>query len=398
MERFTYLVKDAKGVSHKGLIEAVNSKQAAVILHERGFTIIKIDSEAKGFTLPFFGKIGIGPIAQFTRQLATMITSGLPLIDSLVVLKKQTENAKMGEVISEITEEIQGGNTFASALSKHPAVFSVAYINIIKAGEASGTLDQVLLKLSNTLEKEREFQGAIKGAMVYPAIIISGMLAVGMMIMIFVIPKLTQVYKDMDISLPLPTLVLMAASDFLVRFWWLVIIATVGGAIAFQRYRKTPAGALAIDNLLLKMPVIGKLNRETSLTEFTRTLGSLVGAGVPILEALRIGGDAATNAAHRAAVGRVINLVEKGSTLSKALSNEATFPPIIPQMVSVGEETGKMADVLEKVSRFFEIEVEQMTKNLTTALEPIIMLILGLMVALLMISIVLPIYSLTSAF
>jgi len=398
MERFNYFVKDSKGVSHKGLIEAVNSKQAAVILHERGFTIIRIAPEAKGFTLPFFGGVGVGPIAQFTRQLATMITSGLPLIDSLVVLQKQTENTRLQEIIREITEDVQGGGTFASALSKHPGIFSVAYINIIKAGEASGTLDQVLLKLSDTLEKEREFQGAIKGAMVYPAIIISGMLAVGTMIMIFVVPKLTTVYKDMNISLPLPTLILMAVSDFLVRFWWLVIIAIVGGMIALRRYRKTPSGALAIDSLLLKIPVIGKLNRETSLTEFTRTLGSLVGAGVPILEALRIGGDAATNAVHRTAIGKVIDMVEKGAPLSKALSSEATFPPIIPQMVSVGEETGKMADVLEKVSRFFEIEVEQMTKNLTTALEPIIMIILGVMVALLMISIILPIYSLTSAF
>lgn len=368
-------------------------------MHERGFTVIRIQAKGEGLALlSIFGGIGIGALSQFTRQLATMITSGLPLTDSLVVLQKQTENEKLRKVVSQITEDIQGGGSFSSALAKHEAVFSLAYISVVRAGEASGTLDKVLLKLADTLERDREFEGKIKGAMVYPIIIVSAMLLVGAIILIFVIPKLSEVYKGLNLTLPLPTLILIAISDFLVHFWWLVIILGFGGFVALRRYRKTPEGALAIDRFLLKIPVMGKLNRDSSLTTLTRTLGSLVGAGVPILEALKIAGETATNATHRQAVSKAASTVEKGGTLSKALGADDSFPPIIPQMVSVGEETGKMDEVLDKVSHFFEQEVEQEVRTLTTALEPIIMVVLGIMVALLMISIILPIYSITQAF
>lgn len=399
MQEFNYTVTDKKGAYHKGLIQAVSTKEAARILHEKAFTIIKIEEKKKGFgDIKIFGGINIAAKATFTRQLATMITSGLPLADSLSVLEKQTENASLQEIIKTISEDISGGSNFATALSKHTSVFSSAYINVIKAGEASGTLDKVLLKLADTMEKEREFQGKVKGAMVYPAIITVAMLLVAGIIVIFVVPKLSQVYIDMGITLPLPTRILMAISGFMVKFWWLVIIGAVGAVIGFRRYRKTPEGALVVDKILLKVPVFGKLNRDTSLTEFTRTLGALVSAGVPILESLKIAGETATNAIHRQAVSKIVGKVEKGATLSKALASEEVFPPLIPQMASVGEETGKMDDVLTKVSIFFETEVEQEVKNLTTAIEPLIMIALGIMVGLLMVSIILPIYSITSAF
>jgi type IV pilus assembly protein PilC len=399
MEEYTYTVVDKKGATKRGIVQSTSPKQAAAALHERGFTIVSIEPKKKGLgTIRIFGGIGIGVLSQFTRQLATMITSGLPLADSLAVLQKQTENQRMQEVTASISEEIEGGNSFSSALGKHEDVFSPAYINMIKAGEASGTLDKVLLKLANTLERQREFQGKVKGALVYPAIIVVAMLLVAAIILIFVVPKLTEVYTDMNIALPLPTRILITVSDFMVKFWWLMIILSVVGVMALRRYKKTQEGALVIDKLLLKIPVIGKLNRDSSLAEFTRTLGSLVAAGVPIIESLKISGDTAGNAIHRLAVSNVVNMVEKGATLSKALAKEETFPPIVPQMSSVGEETGKMDEVLGKVAHYFEVEVEQQVKNLTTALEPIIMIILGIMVALLMVSIILPIYSITAAF
>jgi type IV pilus assembly protein PilC len=398
MEEYTYTVVDKKGATKKGIVQASSPKQAATVLHEKGFTIVSIEPKKKGLAIHILGGVGIGILAQFTRQLATMITSGLPLADSLEVLNKQTENQKMQEIIASVSEDIEGGNSFSSALGKHPDIFSAAYINMIKAGEASGTLDKVLLKLADTLERDREFRGKVKGAMIYPAVILIAMTLVGAVILIFVVPKLTEVYEDLNIALPLPTRMLISTSDFLVKFWWLVTILIVVGIIVLRRYRKTPEGALAIDRILLKLPVIGKLNRDSSLAEFTRTLGSLVAAGVPIIEALKISGNTAGNAVHRQAVGNVVGLVEKGATLSKALAKEETFPPIVPQMSSVGEETGKMDEVLGKVAHFFEVEVEQQVKNLTTALEPIIMVVLGILVALLMISIVMPIYSITSAF
>ena len=399
MEEFTYTIVDKQGATKRGIVQATSSKQAATVLHERGFTIVSIEPKKKGLgAIKIFGGIGIGVLSQFTRQLATMITSGLPLADSLAVLQKQTENQSMQEVTASISEDIEGGNSFSSALGKHPDVFNAAFINMVKAGEASGTLDQVLLKLADKLERDREFQGKVKGALIYPAVIMIAMVGVAAIILIFVVPKLSEVYTDMNIALPLPTRMLMAISGFMVKFWWLMIILTVVGIIALRRYRKTPEGALVIDRILLKVPVIGKLTRDSSLAEFTRTLGSMVAAGVPIIEALKISGDTAGNAVHRAAISNVASLVEKGATLSKALAKEETFPPIVPQMASVGEETGKLDEVLGKVAHFFEVEVEQQVKNLTTALEPIIMVILGVMVGLLMISIVMPIYSITSAF
>jgi len=399
MDQFQYTVKDQKGLNKTGLIEAADPQAASQILHERGFVVIRIQTKPKGISFGnFFKGVNIGQIANFTRQLATMITSGLPLTDSLIVLQKQTENEKMRVIITSLADDIQAGNTFASALAKHADAFSAAYINIVRSGEASGTLDSVLQKLADNLEKEREFQSKVKGAFVYPTIILIAMTLVTAIIMIFVVPKLTELYTNLQINLPLPTIILIATSKFMASFWWLILIGIVAGLISFRRYRKTPQGALLVDSLIMKLPVLGKLNRDTSLTELARTLGSLVGAGVPILEALKIAGEVATNAIHRQAVSRAATLVEKGTTLSKALSAEDVFPAILPQMVSVGEETGKMDEVLDKLAHYFEVEVDQQVKNLTTALEPIIMIILGIMVGLLVISIVLPIYSITAAF
>ncbi|MDP2671381.1 MAG: type II secretion system F family protein [bacterium] len=398
MEQYTYLVKDDKGLTKQGIIEAADPRAASAILHERGFVVISIEEKSKALAFSFFKGVSLSVQANFTRQLATMITSGLPLSDSLVVLKKQTENQKMLEIITNIADDIQAGSTFSAALAKHADVFSAAYINIVKAGEASGTLDKVLQDLADNLEKEREFQGKVKGAFVYPVIILIAMALVTGIIMIFVVPKLTDLYVGLNISLPLPTLILIGLSKFLATFWWLLILVIVGLVIAYRRYRRTPQGALVIDRILMRLPVMGKLNRETSLTELTRTLGALVAAGVPILEALKISGEVATNAIHRQAVKRSATLVEKGAALSKAMAQEPEFPAILPQMVAVGEETGKMDDVLGKLSHYFEVEVEQQVKNLTTALEPIIMVVLGIMVGLLVISIILPIYSITSAF
>lgn len=397
MQQFDYVVKDARGQTKKGVVEAVDKKQASSILHEKGFVVIKIDEKKKEFAI-HFGGIGLGPVSNFTRQLATMISSGLPLTESLVVLEKQTENERFKEIIKKLADDIQGGTTFAGALAKHPDEFSLAYINIVKAGESSGTLDKVLAKLADTLEKQREFQSKVKGAFVYPAIILVAMVMVIAVIMIFVVPKLTDLYTQLNITLPLPTKILIFLSKVFVNFWWLMIIIAVAANIGFRRYRKTEEGALVVDRLMLKVPIMGKLNRDSSLTEFTRTLGSLISAGVPILEGLKISGDVATNALHRQAVHRAAALVEKGAQLSKAVGQDPIFPAIVPQMIAVGEETGKIDDVLNKVSNYFELEVEHQVKNLTSALEPIIMIVLGVMVALLVISIILPIYNITSSF
>ncbi len=397
MQQFDYIVKDKVGQTKKGIVEAVDARAASAILHEKGFVVIKIEEKKKALGFNFSG-VNLGAVANFTRQLSTMIASGLPLTDSLVVLTKQTENAKLKEIITSVADDIQGGSTFAASLAKHPKAFSVAYINIVKAGESSGTLDKVLLKLADTMEKDREFQAKVKGAFVYPTIIMIAMVLVISIIMIFVVPKLTDLYTQLNVDLPLPTQMLIILSNFMVNFWWLVIILGVGASILFKRYRSTEAGALVVDRIVLKLPIMGRLNRDSSLTEFTRTLSSLISAGVPILEGLKISGSVARNATHRLAIKKATVLVEKGAQLSKALGQDGTFPAIVPQMIAVGEETGKIDEVLERVSAYFDLEVDHQVKNLTASLEPIIMIVLGIMVAILVVSIIMPIYGLTSSF
>lgn len=397
MQQFSYIVKDKQGQTKKGLIEAADPRAASAILHDRGFVVIKIETKKKEFAFNF-GGIPIGAIANFTRQLSTMISSGLPLTDSLAVLQKQTDNKRLQEIIVSLADDIQGGSTFATSLAKHPKAFSIAFVNIVKAGESSGTLDKVLAKLAETIEKEREFQAKVKGAFIYPAIIMVAMVLVISIIMIFVVPKLSELYVQLNVDLPLPTKILMFLSGVFVNFWWLIIILAVIASIFFKRYRKSEKGALVVDRIILKIPIMGKLNRDTSLTEFTRTLSSLIAAGVPILEGLKISAAVASNATHRLAIRRATTLVEKGAQLSKAIGQDNTFPAIVPQMIAVGEETGKIDDVLAKVSNYFDMEVDHQVKNLTASLEPIIMIVLGVMVALLVISIILPIYGLTSSF
>ncbi|OGY27626.1 MAG: hypothetical protein A2864_01965 [Candidatus Woykebacteria bacterium RIFCSPHIGHO2_01_FULL_39_12] len=398
MQQFTYTVRDQSGQEKKGTVESTSREQASSVLHSKGYVVIKIAPKSKALQVPFIGGVNLGHVATFTRQLSTMITSGLPLTDSLIVLERQTSHERFRLIIKEIADDVQGGKSFADSLAKHSSAFSAAYINIVKAGEASGTLDSVLTKLADTLEKDREFQSKIKGAFIYPAIIIIAMTAVSFLIMVFVIPRLADVYTEIGLALPLPTVILITISRFMAAFWWLIIIALAAAFVFLRRYKKTPQGALIMDRLMLKVPVMGQLSRDSSLTELTRTLGALVGAGVPILEALKISSEVALNAVHTQAIKRAAALVEKGAPLSKAIAQEEDFPPIVTQMLAVGEETGKMDDVLDKVSHFYELEVEHQVRNLTTALEPIVMIMLGIMVAFLVISIIFPIYNITKGF
>lgn len=401
MEQYIYTVKDQKGQARNGVIEATDKRQASTILHDRGLIVIKLEEKLAGRDLLTlirdFRGIGLGPLANFTRQLSIMVTSGLSLTDSLSILEKQIPEPAFKEIIGSITKDVQGGANFAMALAKHKKVFSTAYVNMIKSGEASGTLDQVLNKLAEALEKEREFKSKIEGAFIYPAIVVIAMLIVTFVVLVFVIPKLTSLYTDLGAQLPLPTQILLLASKIVSQFWWAVIGGTILGVVLLRRYQKTEIGARQIDGLVLKIPVMGKINANTSLAVLTRTLGSLVGSGVPILEGLKISGDVASNALHQQSIRRATEAVEKGAVLSAALGKDPLFPPIVSQMVSVGEETGKLDEVLTKLAHYFEIEVEQDIKGLTAALEPIIMIILGVMVAFLVISIILPIYKITSS-
>jgi type II secretory pathway component PulF len=343
-------------------------------------------------------KITAADIATFTRQFATMVGAGLPITEALSILKSQAKGL-MGKVIAQILSDVEGGDSMSKAFTKYPKVFSPTYIALIKSGEAGGVLDTVLARLADNLEKQQEFKGRVKGALVYPIIIIIGMIIVAFIMMVFVVPKLTSLYSEFNAELPLPTRILMGLSDAVIKFWPVTLTLLIAGFYGFVAYRKTDAGRLKTDELIYKIPILGELQKQVALTELTGTLSLMTGAGVSILESLEITSGVVNNVTISIALKDIIGQVEKGFPVSFAFSKHPeVFPFILSQMIAVGEETGKMDEVLSKVSHVFEVESDQKVKTLTAAIEPIVMVILGLGVGFLVIAVILPIYNLTSQF
>lgn len=390
--------RDGKVV--KGIIEAKGVEEAVTYLRSRNLLPIQVVAqEAKGISkfLLFFNRTADKDLVFFTSQLASMLASGLTLIQALSILKDQTQNAQMAEVILSIVSDIEEGKPFSKALEKYPKVFSPIYIALIQAAEASGLLDKVLFRLAENLEKQQKLKGTIKGALTYPAIVISGMVIVMIIMMVFVIPQLTVLYNNLNIPLPLPTQVVVSISNILIFFWPFIIGLVVLGGIAFNRWNKTESGRLIIDDAKLRLPLVGSLLRQTILTEFTRTLGLLIGSGTLIVGAISQTAETTGNVLFKNAIEALSNRVEKGMGVGDAMSYSPLFPPILTQMVKIGEQTGKIDESLLKLSEYFEREVDQKTKALTTAMEPIILIVLGACVAFLIISIITPIYNLTTS-
>lgn len=402
MAFFNYKARDREGKPTAGLVEAANSAVASKLLREKQLFVISLretqDRTSVKAKLGKFKKIGFGEIVNFTRQLSTMITAGLSIPDSLTILRTQTNNPTMASVINDIEHQIVGGGNLGDSLARFPKYFTPIYIALVRAGEKSGTLDQVLERLSETLENQQEFKSKVKGAMIYPVIILVGMAVVISVMMIVVVPKMTQMYKDFGISLPVTTQILISFSNFMVRFWWLMLGAGFGAAALFKKWRKTAMGELVIDSLILKLPLMGELTKKVILVEFTRTLAMLITSGIHILEGLQILRDSLGNVLFRNAITEISKKIEKGFPIGATFGQYQVFPPIVSQMIKVGEETGKLDDTLNKLSKYFQTESENLVKGLTTAIEPIIMVVLGVGVGFIVISIITPIYSLTSQF
>lgn len=405
MPKFVYFAKTKNSEGGfqtvKGFVEAIDENQAAKILRQKGFIPIRIflpqEPIFKQIINKFFKKISLSDVASFTRNISTMITAGLPLGDALNLLRNQV-SSKMVPIIDDLLKSIEGGSSFSEALARHPEAFSKVYVALIKAGESAGVLDEITKRLADNLEKEKEFKAKIKGAMIYPAIIITGMGTVGLIMMVFVIPKLTSLYNEFGAKLPRPTQILISFSNFLVSNLFLLIILLFLGFYSLSLFQKTTYGKRKVDSFKLTIPLIGELQKKIVLTEITRTLSLLVGAGIQIVEALNIVAEASSNLVFTEGIKNAAKRVEKGFPLSYALTENESFPPIMGQLISVGEETGKIDEVLQKTSHFFETEAEQTLKALTTAIEPLIMILLGIGVGFLIIAIILPIYNLTSQF
>lgn len=400
MPQFVYAARDAKGAKYHGRVEAKNIDAAAAILREKKLFIVSLrDHNESVFSelQASLAKVKNDDIVNFTRQLSTMITAGLPLIQALTILEGQSKPA-MHKVLRKLIREIEGGANFGSALGKQSTIFQPVYIALVKAGEAAGALDTIMVRLADTMEKQKEFRAKTKGALIYPAIVLTAMLGVVIVMMVFVIPKMTAMYADFGASLPFATQLLMDISSFFRNQWYVIAAVSAGGFFFFRNWRKTPTGKLQWDGIILKMPLIGPLRHQVLVTEFARTLSLMMSAGIALLQALDIVIGGISNEVYRQAAQRARQEVEKGTPLSRALEKQGVFPMLLPQMMAVGEETGQMDDVLTKLANYYESESEHTVKNLTVAIEPIIMVVLGLGVGFLIIAIVMPIYNLTSQF
>ncbi len=399
MKRYKYKAKDKNGQVITGEVEAANQTHAAKLIRDRDLILITLRPIYElpfNFTKRISQRVTGADVNTFTRQLATMVNAGLPLTEGLLILRTQTKGT-MQKIVSKILADVEEGESLSSAMSKHSEVFSKSYTALIKAGEVGGVLDEVLVRLADNLEKDQEFKGRVKGALIYPIIIVFGMIAVAFIMMVFVVPRLTALYDQFQADLPLPTLVLIAVSNFMTDFWWLILILAGGAVYGLKLYRATKSGRRKIDELILKIPVFGDLTLQIVLTDITRTLSLMVGSGVSIIEALNISGGVVNNVVVSSALADCSNMVEKGFPVAFSFSRHPeAFPYLLSQMIAVGEETGKMDEVLEKVSHVFEVESDQKVKALTAAVEPAILIVLGVGVAFLVISIIMPIYNLTT--
>lgn len=401
MKRFNYKAKDRAGRVIKGEVEASDVNAAAKLIKSKGLFVIilrpKMDS-IFGLIAKRKDKVTATDVATFTRQLSTMINAGLPITEALLILRSQSKKS-LQAIIAQLLADVEAGESFSNSLSKHPEAFGKTYVALVKSGEVGGVLDAVLQRLADNLEKQQEFSSKVKGALIYPVIIIVGMIVVAFIMMIFVIPKLLTLYTDMNAKLPGPTKILIAITGFVGKYW-IIIFALLGLAFyLFRLYKATPEGRRKVDEFIFKIPIYGPLQRQIILTDLTRTLSMMVGAGVSILESLHISSEVVGNTLISDALVDAANQVEKGFPVAFAFSKHPeAFPFILSQMVAVGEETGKMEEILSKLSRIFEVDSDEKVKGLTASIEPIVMVILGLGVGFLVVAVILPIYSLSSAF
>lgn len=400
MPVFTYKARNQKNETIKGKVEAGSVQQASAVLKERGFFIVSLqqlgNSELSQLSA-MFDRIKSADIVNFTRQLSTMITAGLTLTESFQILQQQSRPA-MQKIVLSLLREVEGGSSFASALQKQGTTFSRVYIALVRSGESAGVLDKILSRLADNMERQYEFQAKTKGALVYPVIVLIAMIAVMIIMMVFVIPKLTTMYTDFGAQLPGMTLALISMSNFMSKYWYVLLVVFGGLGYLLSRWKKTQYGEWQIDKLMLKIPVYGILRVQIMMAEFSRTIALLLGAGVALLSALEIVADSLENVVFRYGLQKTSEDVEQGVSFAEAIARQEMFPQLVSQMVAVGEETGKLDEVLLKLSGYYESESEHAVKNLSTALEPMIMIVLGVGVGFLIVAIVLPIYNLTSQF
>jgi len=400
--RYAYKVRDGEGKVVEGAIEADSPALVANRLREMGFALISIDEEKesslkKEIKIPGIGgRVKLKDISIFSRQFATMINSGLSLLRSLNILGDQTENEALAVIVRQISADVETGSSLSDAIAKHPKAFDRLYVAMVRAGETGGVLDMVLMQLADTIEKQVELRARVKSAMTYPVAVMVLVLLIITGMLIFVVPMFETMYSELGGVLPLPTRILLGASSLVQSFMLPLIVLAGISAFAFKRWIATENGRAGFDKIKLKLPVFGGLVHKTAITRFARTMEALLRAGVPILEALEITSETVGNYVMETAVLDVQNRVKQGESLAGPMLDHAIFPPMVSQMVAVGEETGAVDTMLERVGHFYEKEVEATVDALTSLLEPMLIVVLGLTVGGMVIALYMPMFNIVN--
>lgn len=398
MPTFSYKARDEAGKLVSGTMEAASKDALASNLQRQKFTVVSV-AEKASFSLDFidkflsrFTRVKINDLVMFNVQLANMISAGISLPTAIQALTEQIENEKLKTAVIEVHNDIKGGMTFSDALKKHPDIFPVLFINMIRAGEVAGNLDEILTRLATFVEREAELRQKITTAMFYPMILAVVGTVVIVLIIVTILPSFAKIFIEANVPLPLPTMVLYNTNLFIRAFWKHVIFGLVALYLLFRWYKKTPTGKYTVDNTLLKVPVWGRLIRESTIARLSRTLSSLIASGVPMLQALEVTEQTIDNAIISNVLKKVYSSVSKGETISKPLKESGQFPAMPVHMIAVGEETGALDAMLNKVADYYDLATEYSIRRITSLLEPIFLVVIGGMVGFIFASILLPIF------
>ena len=398
MATFTYSARTSSGDLQAGELALKTREEVVQYLRRQRMVPIKIEQKSQQLTMPRLGRgIGTREIVIFTRQFATMINSGLPLVQSLDILAKQSENAILRKVIEQVQYDVESGHTLADAMRQHPQVFSDLFVNMVAAGEAGGILDTILLRLAVFMEKADALRRKIKGAMIYPAVVMAVAAIAITILLIFVIPVFQNMFSQAGVALPGPTQFVIGLSELLQSKWYVIAGGGVATVFGIQRYYKTPTGQLMIDRLMLRLPVLGPVQRKAAIARFTRTLGTLVSSGVAILDGLEITARTAGNRVVHDAIMESRASIAGGDTISEPLKKSGVFPPMVVQMINVGEQTGGLDEMLTKIADFYDEEVDAAVAALLAAMEPMMIVFLGTIVGGMIVAMYLPIFDMVNA-
>ncbi|MCX5766303.1 MAG: type II secretion system F family protein [Gemmatimonadetes bacterium] len=396
MPTYSYTARDAKGDLKTATIDAANREDVVQQLRRLRLTVVKVEEQSKS-KVKTTGAISMRDIVIFTRQFSTMINSGLPLVQALDILSKQTENKVLSAVTRQVVFDVESGHTVADALAKHPNAFTDLYVNMVAAGEAGGILDTILMRLATFMEKNDALVRKVKGAMIYPGVIMSVAAIAIVVLLIFVIPVFQSMFASVGLSLPLPTRVVIGLSNLLQGYWWAFGLGGFAAQWAVRKYYTTSNGQLMIDRLMLHAPVLGDVLRKSAVSRFTRTLGTLISSGVSILDGLEITSKTAGNRVISDAIMASRSSIAGGDTISAPLAKSNVFPPMVISMIAVGEQTGGLDEMLSKIADFYDEEVDAAVSGLLSLLEPVMIVFLGVVVGGMVVAMYLPIFDMINA-